>query len=209
MGVGLAVLLAVWGAYYFLVSAPERAEEERQVVELTESIPEELTSLKSEIDTLAQVATARNKSTALVEDGLAAAKAGDLEAARAARADLSDLRARLAQTYSLRIVSRPGEPSGVWRVPDANPDTRNFYLIVEAIDEEGQAVPVDILSEEDGSVHRVTKWGVRVSESVFERVRWDKSDDGIIQQNPIGAKRRGYLDPEYTISTPGGMIVEW
>ncbi|MDH3667614.1 MAG: DUF6384 family protein [Paracoccaceae bacterium] len=209
LGLGLAVLLAIWGTYYFLVSAPERAVEERQAIELTESLPAEITSLQTEIRALAKVRAAREKADALAEDGLAAAKAGNLQAARTARADLSALRARLVQTYRVRIVSRPGEPSGVWRVPDANTSKRNYYLILEAIADDGQTVPVDILSEEDGSVHQVSKWGLRVREAVFERIRRDKSDDGIIQQNPVGLKRRGYLDPEYTISTPGGTIVEW
>jgi hypothetical protein len=48
-----------------------------------------------------------------------------------------------------------------------------------------------------------------VPEEVFERVRQDKLDDGIVQQALVGAKRRGRLDIEWSIPVPGGMITEW
>jgi hypothetical protein len=40
-------------------------------------------------------------------------------------------------------------------------------------------------------------------------VRGDKQDDGIIQNNRAGVKRRGYLLPEYSIPVQGGAILEW
>jgi hypothetical protein len=48
-----------------------------------------------------------------------------------------------------------------------------------------------------------------VDEPVFERIRADKLDDGIVQDRVFGEKVRGRLEPEYRIPTSGGAITEW
>jgi hypothetical protein len=40
----------------------------------------------------------------------------------------------------------------------------------------------------------VPAWGLRVDEPTFQRVAADKSDEGFIQDNVVGRKRRGALD---------------
>ena len=51
--------------------------------------------------------------------------------------------------------------------------------------------------------------GVRVSEEVFDQIRQDKNDDGIVQRNRLGEKRRGHLDLTYLMPVLGGAIVRW
>jgi hypothetical protein len=34
-------------------------------------------------------------------------------------------------------------------------------------------------------------------------------DDGIINRDVFGAKKRGYLQPQYLIPTTGGAITQW
>ena len=102
-----------------------------------------------------------------------------------------------------------GEPSAVWRVPAANPRARNYYLIVEALDRDGRPVEVPITSEEDGRTARVSRWGLRVPEAEFERVRRDKLADGIIDQPVIGQKVPGSLATQWTVETNGGAILSW
>jgi anti-sigma-K factor RskA len=207
--IGAAALAILWGGYHLAFERPRQAAQERQAIELTQEIPEALTSLQAEVAELAQVEDAKQRARALAEDGLAAARSGDPDAAHAAERGLRNLRDRLAGTYEIRIVSRPGEPSGVWRVPDANPSAKNYYLIAEAIRDDGQIIAVPITSEEDGVTRSVDKWGLRVERAVFDAVRDDKADDGIIQSNRLGIKRRGYLDPDYSVPTTGDAILEW
>jgi len=145
----------------------------------------------------------------LVAEGRAALAAGKPEDAQARLAQLNALQAQLASEYRVRIVSRPGDPSGVWRIPAGNQRARNFYLIVEAIDRNGQPSPVSITSEEDSTTARVSTWGQRVTEAEFDRVRRDKAADGVIDQPIVGEKRPGMLAPEYTIRTSGGAILKW
>jgi hypothetical protein len=124
-------------------------------------------------------------------------------------AQLETLAGQLEQTYEVRIVSRPNELSGVWRVPALNPGARNYYLIVEALDTSRRRIKVPIESEEDGVVRSVATWGVRVDEATFEGVAADKRDDGIIQGNLVGRKTPGKLEPDYLIPVHGGKITEW
>ncbi len=130
----------------------------------------------------------------------------EMEKALAAFDQLQQL---LDQEYTLRIVARSGERSGVWRVPDINSSARNYYIIVEAVAADGQVLRVPIVSEETGKKTMVSKWGVRVDKGFFQGVAADKQDDGIIQNNTLGKKKKGYLDPSYVIPTNGGAITSW
>ena len=142
-------------------------------------------------------------------EGIAALKAGDVVRANGALQRLQNLREQLEEAYLLRIVSRPGERSGVWRVPDSDSGARNYYIIVEAIGADGRPVAVPVTSEEDGTTSTVSQWGLRVDERSFDRIRADKEDDGIIQDDQFGAKQRGHLDIEYRYPTTGGAITHW
>ena len=144
-----------------------------------------------------------------IADGKEALARRDAAGAQQAIGDLEVLRATLRREYTLRIVSRPGEPSGVWRVPQRNPTGRNFYLIVEAEAPDGRRLSLPVTSEEDGRTQTVPIWGVRVSEEVFEQIRRDKNDDGIVQQSRFGEKRRGHLDVTYLMPVLGGAILRW
>jgi hypothetical protein len=55
----------------------------------------------------------------------------------------------------------------------------------------------------------VQRFGLRVSEAVYERVKADKLDNGIVDQNLFGQKRRGWREPEYRFEVAGGRITEW
>ncbi len=52
-------------------------------------------------------------------------------------------------------------------------------------------------------------FGVRVPQDMFERIARDKRDDGIVQLNRFGVKRRGQLQPDYLMPFEGGMITKW
>ena len=53
------------------------------------------------------------------------------------------------------------------------------------------------------------EWGLRVDEATYNKVAADKRDDGIIEDNVVGQKRRGELDPQYTVATTGAAITKW
>jgi hypothetical protein len=174
-----------------------------------EALPADLQSTYQSIVATTDDAGALSDARGFLAAGEAAVERRDYDVARGAVADLRTLDAQLELQYKLQVVSRPGELSGFERYPDENPNTQNFYLVVEAIAPTGAALRLPIRNEETQRTERVDKWGLRVDEETFRRVAADKRDDGIIQQNIVGAKQRGALEPEYSIATTGAAITEW
>jgi hypothetical protein len=200
----LVVLIGVWAGYRYFVVLPQ-VRSQKQLARLTQSIE----SLRSDSLEAAVEPGAKQKINAIADDGLIAARGGDLAAAEAAHQTLESAHAAINQAYTIQIVSRPGMPSGVWRYPEANRKARNYYLIVEALSPGGQRLKLPITSEEDGSVRSVSEWGLRVDAHVFEQVKQDKTVDGIVDQKIVGKKQRGSLTPSYLINTTGAAITQW
>ena len=192
-----------------LVAGPERRAAEAQRIELAQTLPRSIDTALKEAMTEAQVATARMRAEQIAADARAAVARSDAATARKSLADLQALVTQLRQVYELRIIARPGQPVGVFRVPDRNRSARNHYLIVDAIGPDGKPVSVQVTSEENNETRSVSRWGVRVSEATWQGVGRDRNDDGIIQRNKVGEKRRGYLDLDYAIPVTGGAILEW
>jgi hypothetical protein len=190
----LGALIVAGTAYYATVVAP------------TADLPRRIEALHAEVLQVAATDDARVAAGKLLAAGQAALRDEDTGRAKAVLASLDDLRDRLDQEYRLRIVNRPGEHTGVWRVPDVNTAARNYYIVVEPIDVRGDVLTVPV---ETGRTERVKKWGLRVDERTFDAVANDKKDDGIIQRDSFGAKRRGALVPEYEMPTTGAAITQW
>ena len=116
-------------------------------------------------------AAALEPARAQLATGQAAVAQGDFDAVRAATAEIEALNARVQAQYELRVVSRPGEQSGVWRDPDENRGARNYYLIVEAVAPNGErAAAAD--HERGGRPHAraFARGGLRVDEATYKRV---------------------------------------
>jgi hypothetical protein len=201
VGVGLAAVAVAVIAMQLFVWGPAGRE--------AAEAPAELTAAFAALDANTDDPAALEPARAHLATGQAAVAQEDFDAARAAAAEIAALNARVQAQYELRVVSRPGEQSGVWREPQVNRGARNFYLIVEAIAPNGEALRLPITSEEDGRTRTVRAWGLRVDEETYNRVGADKQDDGIIQNNVVGRKARGVLEREYTVPTTGAAITEW
>lgn len=207
-GAALALGLAT-GGWWFAIEQPRRAEAARIERDIADVLPRSLTTGHREAVAEARVDAARAKADQLLADGQAALRRRDGEGARKAITELEALRATLTQEYWLRIVSRPNEQTAVWRVPQRNPNARNYYVVVEAVLPDGRVLPLSVQSEEDGKTATVSKFGVRVAADVFNQIARDKQDDGIVQRNRLGEKKRGELDVNYAFPVMGGRIATW
>jgi len=208
--VGLAAGLAAFFLVNYLVfERPQQLKAEAEQHELTELIPARVQKLVDDIRSEASDGLVATRAEAVAKTGLNAASSGDLAAARKSEQQLKDTLEQLRAAYEIRIVNREGDVTGLWRIPKANPDTYNFYLVVEAIDANGKRVPQLITNEETGKRERVETWAVRVNRPVLVSVKADKDDDGIIQNNIAGRKLRGELDPQWSIEVQDGAITRW
>ncbi|MCB1501393.1 MAG: hypothetical protein KDK07_16675 [Bauldia sp.] len=204
--VGLVVAFVGWQIWR-AGEAARLAEKIR--IEITETLPKALAAAADAARTAATDPDAIARIDTLVAAGTAAQKAGDADAMRQAISDLDALRAALVQTYQLRIVSRPGEDTGVFRIPDVNEGAKNYYIIVEPVTASGEVLSLPVVNEEDGKTHTVSKWGLRVPEATYNAIRDDKSDDGIVQDNVLGEKPSGTLKVSYRMPVETGAITEW
>ena len=73
----------------------------------------------------------------------------------------------------------------------------------------GSVVPLLVTSEESGMTSRVRKFGIRVPAAVYEKVKADKLDNGLIDDKVFGVKKRGAREVEYRFEVAGGMITRW
>lgn len=208
--VAAVALVAVLAGGWFAWSSGEadRAAEAART-ELTETLPARLDAAVAAARAEARDSAAVTAVDTAEADARAALVRQDAEATRASVAALETLRAELVRTYQIRVVSRPGDPSGVFRIPDVNEGARNYYLVVEAVTPDGSVLSLPVTSEEDGQTRTVAKWGVRVPEAVFDRIRRDKEADGIVDEAVIGEKPRGSLGVAWSVPVGGGSITEW
>jgi hypothetical protein len=193
----LALLVIGIAAWIALVVAPRHA------------LPHDLQARHDEVIEVAADPAVDARADELLAAGEAALRSGDDGRARAVLAELRQMRDQLEASYRLVVINDPGKMSGVWRVPASNPSARNYYLIVEAIGPSGRPIKVPIVNEETGKTELVSRWGLRVDETTFQRVAADKEDDGIIQANILGRKAAGQLEPDYAVPTTGAAITQW
>lgn len=84
-----------------------------------------------------------------------------------------------------------------------------WYVIVQAIGEGGIPIKLQVKSVETGQEAYVNLFGIRVSQDRYETVRKDKMDDGIVNQNLIGAKPAGILTFDLKSGVFPEYILEW
>jgi hypothetical protein len=208
-GAALAAVLAGLGLYHVGVTRPAQLAEHEARIELTQTLPSRIHKAHDDAVRIATDQSAKQKAEAALADGERAIRDRDRAGMTRVAGELERLRADLAAEYTLTIVSRLGETTGVWRRPPAGATQRNYYIIVEPIAPDGHKLRLAIRSEESGAIEEVDKFGVRVPQATYEAVARDKQEDGIVQNNRFGVKRRGTLDVDYLMPFGGGMITRW
>jgi len=205
----LLVLVLALGGYFGVYRPWEAGQAETARLELAERLPAQMDAIYQSIFEETKVQQAVTEAEAIRTRGKNEAAEGDRAGAEAALADLTRMRDTLRQEYTIRVVNRPGEQSGIWTIPEVNTEATNYYLVVEAFDGDGNALTLPIVNEENGQTESVQKWAVRVPESVYTSVAADKGDDGIIQRNVVGLKQYGFLEVDFAIPVSGGAITRW
>ncbi len=204
----LVVVLGLGG--YFLGYKPYvAAQRQAAQVELSETLPGQMDALYETIYQETKIQQAAVEAEELVRQGKTAASEGNRAGALTAIRRLTEIRDTLRLRYVLRVVNREGEKSGFWTFPEINTEATNYYLVVEALDPDGNVLSLPIQSEETGQTETVKVWGLRVPEAVYQQVAADKMDDGIIQQNRVGQKEDGFLETNYFVPVLGGAVTRW
>ena len=138
--------------------------------------------------------------------------AGQLDAQRvkalAAQAEALLNFARLP--LNILVADREGVRSGVERNYNAS-GGKSWYLIVEALDSEGNNVEVPVRNAETGDSTWTEFYGVRVSRSEYLRVKAEKQSTGHVDSRDMGSKPANALTVRYarTLKAQPDMITAW
>ena len=162
----------------------------------------EIVGLHSAVLTEAVEEFAGERAAELRRSADAQLTARDLDGLEATAESYRQLQAQIGAEYRIVIVG------GVWREHTEIAGVRNYYLRVQAVAADGQRLPVTIRNEEDGTTSRVAEWAERVPQEVYDRVAADKEDNGLIDDDDFGFKRRGFLTAERNYENLG-QITEW
>ena len=162
----------------------------------------EIVGLHSGVLTEAVEELAGERAAELRRSADAQLAARNLDGLEATAESYRQLQAQVGAEYRIVIVG------GVWRYHTELEGVRNYYLRVQAVAADGQRLPVTIRNEEDGTTSRVTEWAERVPQEVYDRVAADKEDNGLIDDDDFGFKRRGFLTAERNYENLG-QITEW
>lgn len=187
----------------------DTVDDNNRLLAALDRMPTEVTDLADAVKNIGAEPAVSALANAHLENTIAALKAGDIRDASREKQALENLLNEVKASYQILIVSEPGEKTGVWRYPEQNNRARNYYLVVEAVTNDGQRLSRPVVSEEDGKTHQVKRWAMRVNEKTYNAVAADKGDDGIVQNKLFGEKARGYINPRYLMDTTGASIVSW
>lgn len=170
-------------------------------------------TLYAAITAIAKEEEAQQKGKILYDEARELATAADVPSLSRTVSQLQNLSDILNTEYTIRVINRNGVKSGIDRYYTDSRGKREsgYYLIVEAVDSQGRELQMNIRNEEDGQIKKVTMWGERVPKEVYESIKEDKLDNGIINNNLVGRKKQGYLEEEMTMRgvTKQGQITQW
>ena len=205
---------------------PKGLESVRKALDEFETNAGEVDKLKPEVGKRAETvrAIALDKKVGPEVDRLLAeagvfGKNNDPRGLASVRDALAELDSRLREEYSITVVSGANHKSAVPRIytdPKTHQKSPGFYLIVQASRSDGSVISRRIYSAEKEVSKEVTTWAERVPEPVYERLKKDKLEDGILNETAYGVKRRGFTDEEVTMPGADGkplariaQITEW
>jgi len=205
----LVVVLVLLGLVYFAVLRPAQQARQQVLIEATETLPRSIRLAHSDIQSIATDQAVKSRADTLLADGERAIRDRDLATMRGINAQLVQLREDLRAEYTLRIVSEPGQTSGLWRRAPGWWTSRSYYLIVEPIAPDGRKLSLPIRDEVSGETKTVSQFGVRVPQKTYDAIAEEKRQHGVVRHNEFGVKRRGKLAVEYLMPFEGGTITTW
>jgi hypothetical protein len=108
-----------------------------------------------------------------------------------------------------QIIDRDGERAGFRRMKEKDPETTQWFLVIEALDGAGKAISMPVMSMDTGEVKLVTKWAIQVPENDFMKFADEKKKSGKIANTVIGTAPSNKTEPKWSVKLTGNMLTEW
>jgi hypothetical protein len=141
---------------------------------------------------------------AIIDDAVVHA---DPDKARQALARLTMMREQLPLSYSLYLLSIPGEKSFVVEQDAHDASVRHDCLIVQATDAQGAPVAVSIHDSRLDKDTDAERFGIEVGADTFEQIRTQhEKDDSVLL---VGRKSAGTVATSFALPVLDGRIAHW
>lgn len=147
-----------------------------------------------------------NRLNALIETARQDARSGNTKGFNQTLDKIKSLQEYVSADLRIRIVDRPGVESGFARNNDR---TKRYYVVLEAIDSNGKVFNREVENVETNAISVTNRWGQRVDQAVFEKVKSDKVADGVIDNPAFGSKPAGHYEIKYSTPTLGSSVTRW
>jgi len=209
---GVAAIALVAGGSYVAQQTRENAamQEAARNAAVLDNLATQIHETDARFKSMGLTPAEQEQLAPLVAAANTAIQERDTERAKDSLAALKAMLTYAETPLTFNVVDRAGVKSGVER--NYGPSGgKSWYLITEAVDPSGKAVPVTVTSAESGAKKQVTLFGVRVSKDVYESVKADKMEDGHVDNRMLGTKPANSLTPRFTraFSARPDMILEW
>jgi hypothetical protein len=169
-------------------------------------LPSEADRLYNAIKSIAMENAAIEQADSLYKETKLSIENVNVKQLKQAVNSLGSLDNLLEQEYTTTVVSREGVKSGIDRYYEGR--LSGYYLVVEARNSKGNVIQRQIRNEEDGKTYNVEMWGEKVPQAIYERIKQDKMDNGIINDNVFGTKQRGYMNESVKLKGETGKPLE-
>ena len=208
-----AIAITLGGSYYLFFSTDAPLSPTAQSNRAIAAEQETASALVQRISALTNDPAVLKQAQSLQKE-LNTARAEDVTTAIAAREKLAEMVDQLSSNYEVHVVSEPGQASAIERGKDDL--NSNYYIIVEARGAAGKVIPNRIRNVETGRVEIVTKWAEQVPKGVYQRLKVDKTSDGVLNETLFSTKTRGEMEPQINIVgssgtpiTSGSQLTRW
>jgi len=174
-----------------------------------------LAAVTAEYSSVFKDAEGQRKYNLLTTQGRKAAEQGNEADYRKATSDIRALAQYVAMDLTVRVVDGKGKKSGTGdrckldssgRCIDG---PRRYYVILEAVDASGRAVPREVYNQEKRINEVVSSWGQEVTSAVYDNLRKEKQSNGFVVNRDYGSKAPGNYSLTFDRSVLKGTITSW
>jgi len=187
-----------------------KAEKQRADANRLAALTGEIDRLGQAVKAVAKEDRARSEVEQVLAQATAAKVAENLDQLQRARDALAQLNDQTQLEYTVDVVAKPGQKSAIDRYYNDKDGKRvsGYYVIVEAHDDRGELLTRRIHNNETDRYENVQHWAERVPKEVYDRLKHDKVEDGILNETAFAIKPRGAVSERILMKDAAGQPLE-
>jgi len=213
LGTAAMIFLGIWGLWFApfapLSEANQLAREQEVSTERLEVVHERFGKDLESVAVISESTALNEQLEKLKSESETHFANKDLDKLNETEARLQKVMQRANEEFVLAVVAGEKNRSAFERNFEDESGKRlsGYYLVVQAKDSDGKILTRTILNVEDDKSYKVKQWAERVPRSVFDRLKKDKQEDGVLNETAFGKKERGKLKVEIIMTDQNNLPI--